>query len=231
MYCFPYAGGNAATFLPWQAAMGPEIEVCAVQLPGRGARLVEPPYTSMTELVAALGQVILSNNELPFVFFGHSLGGLVAFELARYCKHHYLPIPKHLFISACSAPRCRDSSPRLHELEDAALVEALKDYNGTPPEIINNHALMELVLPAIRADFKLAEDYEYRPGQTLNVPITVLTGTMDKHISVEQVVSWQEETISNCCIRVFEGDHFFINSNTTAVMDFLFAELAQLNAA
>ena len=228
LYCFSYAGGNATSFMSWQAALDPAIEVCAVQLPGRGVRLSEQPHNSLTGLIEALANVIGCQSKLPFAFFGHSLGGLVAFELARYCKRHYLPMPEHLFVSGCDAPQFRSPSRRLHELEDDALIDVLKNYNGTPPEVLENRELMALVLPAIRADFALVADYQYRPSLPLKIPVTVLAGKLDDHVLSEQIEGWQKETTNTCRIHWFVGDHFFINSNRDAVIDCLSAELAEL---
>ncbi len=219
LYCFSYAGGSATSFIPWQAALDPAIEICAVQLPGRGPRLTEPPLRSFPLLVETLARVIARQDPLPFAFFGHSLGGLLAFELARYCQHLHLPMPEHLFVSATSAPQCRPPSRRLHELDDDALIAALKDYNGTPPAALAHRELMELLLPAIRADFALVADYQYQPGPLLPIPITVLAGKRDKHVAPEQLPRWQEETSEACRLHWFEGDHFFIHADRQAVLD------------
>lgn len=227
LFCFPYSGGNAVSFSPWQRELDPAIEVCAVQLPGRGARFREKPYTSFPALIEALAELIKHQDRLPFVFFGHSLGALVMFELARHCRQHGLPMPEHMFASGCNSPsfRSKTRSRRLHELEDDALIDALKDFNGTPQEVLENRELMNLVLPVIRADFALGADYHYQPGSPLDIPITVLTGKLDKHVQQEGLEGWQKETTQDFRIHCFEGDHFFINSERSAVLDGLSAEL------
>jgi len=227
LFCFPYSGGNAVSFSPWQRELDPAIEVCAVQLPGRGARFREKPYTSFSALIETLAELIKHQDQLPFVFFGHSLGALMAFELARYCRQHGLPLPAHLFASGCNAPafRSKTKSRRLHELEDDALIDALKDFNGTPQEILENRELMNLVLPVIRADFALGADYRYQPGPPLDIPISVLSGKLDKHVQPEGLAGWQKETTQELRSHRFEGDHFFINSARTEVLECLSAEL------
>lgn len=227
LYCFSYAGGNAASFIPWQAGLGSDIEVCAVQLPGRGARLDEPLQQSFSSLIMTLAHVIGRQSTLPYAFFGHSLGGLVAFELARYCQHHSLAMPNHLFVSGCDAPQHRSSFKRLHELGDDALLDALKDYNGTSLEALGNRELMALVLPAIRGDFALMSDYQYRPSPPMTLPITVLAGRGDKHVDSTTIWAWQKETVDACRINWFDGDHFFINSNRAAVLECLKSELVK----
>ena len=226
LYCFSYAGGSAAGFASWQAALDPFIEVCAIQLPGRGTRFREVPYASMRALIKELGSVIGGQPKHPFAFFGHSLGALVAFEVTRYFMRHALPMPERLIASGCNAPRIRRTSAHLHTLDDDALIEALKKYNGTPPEILAHRELMDLLLPTIRADFHLIADYKYHVEPLLNIPITVLTGKLDDHVSPQRLGEWQNETTAACRIHSFEGDHFFINSARNAVLTCLGAELA-----
>jgi len=228
LFCFCYAGGNASTFLDWQSAMHPEIEICAIQLPGRGSRFHEPPLENFSELVATLSILIGKNSTLPFVFFGHSLGGLVAFELARNLRAQGFTMPQELFISGCPAPRYRGASKGLHRLPDDQLIDELKRYNGTPQEILDNGELMKLVLPTIRADFSLVEDYKYRAEEILSVPITVLAGTSEERDSLVQVTGWSDETSETCRVQWFDGDHFFVNSDRDNVLIFLNSSLMPL---
>ena len=218
LYCFCYAGGNALSFIPWQALLDPVIEVCAIQLPGRGVRMAEPPYTSLPLLIEAIADAIGHQSKMPFAFFGHSLGALLAFELARYCKRNYLPMPEHLFVSGCDAPQYRDPPKGLHKLSDDALIDTLKDYDGTPPEILANRELMALVLPTIRADFSLVENYVYRVSPPLSMPITVLAGKQDERTSLDQVEGWAKESVNTCDIQWFKGNHFFINTERDEVV-------------
>lgn len=231
LFCFSYAGGSAANYLPWQAAVNPSIEICAIQLPGRGARLAEQPYTSLPHLIEALAQVIARESRMPFAFFGHSLGALLAFELARYCKRNYLPMPVHLFVSGCSAPQFRRPSRQMHELDDNAFIDVLRDYNGSPPEVLANTELMAFLLPTIRADFALVDNYIYRPSPLLTLPVSVLAGKRDDHDSPDGVNGWSRETANTCNVHWFEGDHFFIRSERDAVIDCLNLQLAELQCA
>jgi medium-chain acyl-[acyl-carrier-protein] hydrolase len=218
LICFAYAGGNAATFLPWQDQLDPAIEVCAVQLPGRGARLLEPAPTAFEPLVRSLAEEIARLPPMPFALFGHSLGGLLAFEVARQCALRQLPQPRHLIVSGCNAPQCRGASRQLHRLPDDQLIEELRAYNGTPAEVLANGDLMALMLPTIRADFALVDSYRYRPGLRLNLPVTVFAGTGDTHCQPEQVSAWERETAAPCRVDWFDGDHFFIHDQQAAVL-------------
>jgi medium-chain acyl-[acyl-carrier-protein] hydrolase len=225
LYCFCYAGGNASSFLPWQAGLSPEIEVCAVQLPGRGMRISEPPCSSWKTLIETLAKVINEQNDLPFAFFGHSLGGLVAFELARYCAQHNHAMPAKLIVSGCAAPQRRDTSQRLHELPDEKLIQELENYNGTPPEVLEHQELMQLLLPAIRSDFALGENYNYTSSPPLTIPLTVFAGTNDPYVSERSAEGWAQETVGSFQICWFNGDHFFINSERSTILNCLNDEL------
>lgn len=218
LFCFCYAGGNAAVFNHWQSLVHPAIEICAIQLPGRGSRFHETPIAAMSELIPALADVIARQGPLPFAFFGHSMGALLAFEVARHYQLLGYSMPRHLIASGCDAPRYRESSPRIHRLSDEDFLEKLQEYNGTPVEVLQHRELMQLLLPIIRADFSVVEEYSYRPGKLLGIPLTVYAGTRDDHEMPEQVSGWSEETVSVCNVEWFDGDHFFINSHRNEVV-------------
>lgn len=222
LYCFCYAGGNAVTFLPWQQRIHPNVEICAVQLPGRGMRFHEAPYTSLKELVERLAALIVEQGNSQFAFFGHSLGGLLAFEVARCLRNKALVTPLHLFVSGCDAPRYRSPSKQFHLLDDKSLLQELKTLNGTPTEVLGNDELMALMLPTIRADFALAEGYRYQPQRSpLDIPMSVLAGKLDPVDAPEQVIGWNDETTGPFEVRWFEGDHFFIQQEQASVLAFL----------
>ena len=219
LFCFPFAGGSAGSFMPWSQALAPDIQLCAIQLPGRGARFGEPPIQDFVTLIEQLGQVIAHHDDLPYAFFGHSLGALAAFELAHHCVRRGLARPRHLFVSASGAPRHRVGAPRYDLLSDGELVAKLRDYAGTPPEVLANQELMALLLPAIRADFALLGSYRYQPRPRLDVPMSVLAGYDDAHVGEETLRDWQTETSTGCELHGFDGGHFFPFERPQAVLE------------
>lgn len=219
LFCFPFAGGSAGSFMPWLPALAPDVQVCAIQLPGRGARFGEAPITDLEALVAELGQVIAEHGDLPYAFFGHSLGGLLAYELSHRCVQLGLDLPRHLFVSASIAPRHRTSGPRYDLMTDTRLLAKLREYAGTPPEVLANEELMALLLPAIRADFTLLQHYRYRPRPRLEVPLTVLAGRDDTHVAEALLEDWQLETTGVCRQHWFDGGHFFLAQQQDKVLD------------
>ncbi|TXH70055.1 MAG: thioesterase [Lysobacteraceae bacterium] len=226
LFCFAYAGGNAFYFNSWRSALDARIEVCAVQLPGRGSRIAEAPIGTMPAMLKALAPVVTQHGCMPYAFFGHSVGALIAFELARYLRLHSIEGPKHLFVSGCQAPRYRSHTKRLHQLPDHDFIEQLRSYNGTPAEVLGNKELMSLMLPTIRADFSISEEYAYRPGPLLKIPISVYAGVDDDNKEIGQVDGWSQETTGDCRVTWFDGGHFFIDTQTQSVLKQLDYELA-----
>lgn len=232
LYCFPYSGGNAAAFVPWQRAIDPAIELCPVQLPGRGARFNEPLCTSFSTLIADLAQMLVEQtalSDLPFAFFGHSLGSLIAFELARYCQQHGLTQPQRLIVSGCNAPPLKTNKRRLHELPDEELLARLREYNGTPEEVLNSRELMRLLLPVVRADFALGADYQYQPDPLLGIPVTACTGCLDPHVDAAGMAAWAKLTQADFRLHSFNGDHFYIQPQQAALLRCLADELLMEN--
>ena len=217
LYCFSHAGGSAADFKPWQALMDERVEICAIELPGHGARRAEMPVASLSYLVAKLSLEIARQDHGHFAFFGHSLGALLAFEVTRHCMLHRLALPSQLFVSGCCAPQRRRASRGLHAMPDDDLIAALGAYNGTPQELLAHRELMEMVLPTLRADFALAETYTYAAGPALPMPLTALAGTDDEHVGADEVDAWSLECGATWRSAWFEGDHFFINGQRQGV--------------
>lgn len=218
LFCFPYAGGTSASYLSWQDQLDKRVELCAIELPGRGARFREEPICNFRELIKYLAKVVIDNKDLPFAFFGHSLGALVAFETARFCMSHYLPMPKKLLVSGCASPQHPRESIELHKLDDEKLLEELRGLNGTPPEILNNREVMNIMLPIIRADFTLAADYKYFFAKPLNIPLIVLSGRHDADVQQEAIHDWRKESVGEFHTHWYDGDHFFIESNQQEVI-------------
>ena len=228
LYCFPYAGGSAGAFMQWQALMEPYVEVCALQLPGRGSRIAEPPITSMDALVETIAAIIARQHDRPFAFFGHSLGALLAFETAHCLAKLGLPQPSQLLVSGSPAPPCRQLRKPLHLLPDAEFIRELQELNGTPEDVLRNHELMQLLLPSLRADFALASQYAYRQREPLSVPMNVLAGRQDTATDPQNVGPWARETTGACSMRWFDGDHFFIDTHRQDVAKFVCAEVMRL---
>ncbi|XWK86460.1 MAG: thioesterase II family protein [Phormidium sp.] len=219
LFCFHYAGGGAVSFRSWWDYLPSTVEVCPIELPGRSFRAQETPFTQIEPLIEALAPVVLPNLTKPFAFFGHSLGALVSFELARVLRKEYNRSPLHLFVSGHRAPQIPDRHPPIRALPNSEFLEVLRRYNGTPEAILENAELMELLLPTLRADFSVVETYSYKPEAPLDCPITVFGGLEDWKANALDLEPWREQTNSAFSLEMFPGDHFFIHSAQTLVLE------------
>lgn len=228
LFCFPYAGGAASAFYTWSDNLPCEVEVCPIQLPGRESRLGEPPFTRLVPLVQALAQAIRPHLDKPFAFFGHSMGATISFELARQLRRQNDPCPVHLFVSGSHAPQILDRNPPIHHLPEAKFVEELRRFNGTPEAVLQNAELMVLFLPLLRADLALDETYVYIPDEPLDCPISACGGLKDDVVSHENLAAWCDQTRGAFTLRVFPGDHFFLRSARTLLLQAVSQDLVQL---
>lgn len=210
LFCFPYAGGSAWMFRSWASQLPESVEIFAVELPGRGKRLIEPALTDLPTIVQALGPQLLPYLDIPFAVFGHSMGALVAFELCQWLRRSAQITPIHFWASAARAPHLAVQPPLMHKLDDAAFINRLKCYQGTPTSVLNNTELMELMLPTLRADFAVVETYTYRHSAPFTFPITGFWGESDAIVSKAEVTAWQIHT-PKFDLQAIAGHHFFIH--------------------
>ena len=218
LLCFPHAGGAASAFRSWGKHLSPEIEVCAVQLPGRETRLQEEPHREMAPLLDALTRDLAPLFDEPFALFGHSLGGLIAFELARRLAGERRVLPARLFVSAFRAPHLPNRLGPFAHLPDDAFAPAMRDLGTTPDEVFDSPELLEIVLPILRADFTLAERYAFDDDTPLDCDISVLGGTEDALVLPEELMAWSRHTRRRCATCLFPGGHFYVDSARVSVL-------------
>jgi medium-chain acyl-[acyl-carrier-protein] hydrolase len=228
LFCFPYSGGGVSAFRSWENSLPPDLEVVPIQLPGRENRLREQPFTDLTPLIQTLLDILPPMLDKPYVLFGHSLGALICFELTRELQRQRERLPEHLFVSAHRAPQRPLLHPSLHMQSDTGLLQELRNLGGTPEAVLQNKELMELLLPLFRADFSIYETYTYQPAAPLNCDLTAFCGTQDSRASREEMTSWQEQTSKPFKLRILPGDHFFIQSAQTQLLQLLSQDLVQI---
>ena len=228
LFCFPYAGGSASIFRGWAASLPPSVEVCAVQLPGRGSRLMEPAITRIPGLIKAIAPAILPYLDKPFAFFGHSMGTIISLELARYLRTKSGVEPVQLFVSGGRAPQIQSTEPPSYNLPEAEFLDELRRLNGTPAEILEHPELMDLMLPVLRADFELVQTYVYRERKPLACPITAFGGSLDKEVGVRRLQAWRAQTTAGFSWKMIPGDHFFIHTSQPALLSALSKELDKI---
>jgi medium-chain acyl-[acyl-carrier-protein] hydrolase len=210
LFCLPHAGGGAVLYRAWPDAMPPEVEVCPVQLPGRGTRLRERPLESMGPLVQELARALRPLLDRPFAVFGHSMGALVGFEWARELRRQGAPLPCHLFMAGRRAPQLADPEPRVHDAPESALVDHVRRLGATPREVLEDPDLMRLLLPALRADLAVCETYAYEDEPPLSCPISALLGREDGHAPPADAEAWRAQTAGPFRMETFPGGHFFV---------------------
>ena len=226
LFCLPYAGGGAATYAQWATGLPQEVEVCRVQLPGRENRWREALYTSMPRLVETLAEAIRPYLDRPFAFFGHSLGALLSFELARQVRRRYDLSPTQLFVSARWAPHWPDPEPLIYQLPDAEFSATLRRrYNNIPDAVANDPELMAIFLPLLRADVTLLDTYVYTADRPFDCPITAYGGRADRRVTRAALAAWQIHTTQAFQVQVFPGEHFYLNSAREQLWQALAQEL------
>lgn len=217
LLCLPHAGGSASFYFPVSAALSPGIEVLAVQYPGRQDRRSEPSVGTIAELADQVHKVVSELDDRPLALFGHSMGAILGFELARRLETDGRA-PEVLFASGRRGPGTHRSES-VHQRDDDGLVDELKKLSGTDTALLGDEEVLRMILPAIRSDYRAIETYERSPGNPLSTPIVALIGDDDPKSSVDEAKAWAEETTGEFSLRVFPGGHFYLASHQRAVLE------------
>lgn len=227
LVCFPHAGGNASFFRTWKDLVPEGVELLAAQYPARESRFLDAPAETMDELVADLSQASRDLFDVPVAFFGHSMGASVAYELATRLWEEHGRTLTGLFVSGRGGPG-RERRPALADAPEGELVAELIELGGTQAEVFRDAALRELVLPAIRADYRLLERYDARipdEDSRLDVPVVAYYGNGEEDLEHDSVAAWSAITRSGFHVRSFEGGHFYLVEEAGSLVMDLFSRL------
>lgn len=234
LYCLPHSGASAMIYARWRRLLPSWLEVRPLELPGRGRRIGEPPMTDLPALAARLaGELVrdtATGSDAPYALFGHSLGGLVAFEMAHELRRLGARPPRMLFASAAAAPSRRDDGRWAEPLDDAGLIAEMRRLSGTPEEVFGERDLLEMTLPVLRADFLMVGRYEHRRRPPLDCPIAAFGGRHDD-VPEEALLAWREETLGSFSLTMLDGDHFFIRGCEDELLGHLLDRLGAAAAA
>ena len=225
LFCFPYAGGGASVFRRWAASLPDWIDIFPLQLPGRENRFGEPLELDLRELSTKVAQAMQPLLDLPYAIWGHSLGGLLGFEVARCLRRNSQPDPRHLFISSSRAPHLPVPGEKTSQLADSEFIRLLRRFNGTPEAVLQEPELLQVMLPLLRADFNLVEQYSYTAEPPLGIPLSAWGGLQDLEINRQELGAWRSHTLENFSLLMFPGDHFFINTQQQMISEALIREL------
>jgi pyochelin biosynthesis protein PchC len=231
LVCFPHAGGSASYYHPLSRALTPNVEMAAVQYPGRQDRRREPYADSVSTLVSRIVEVLEPPDEgQVYAFFGHSMGAVIAYEVARRLLLTGARGPQLLFVSGRHGPAVAHQN-RLHLLGDAGLIAHLGALGGTDPRVLADTELLATILPVARADYKVIELYKHVLDPMLRCPVTALVGDADPWATVEEVASWERHTTGEFDLNVFPGGHFYLDENWHEVAGLITQAVHRLAAA
>ena len=225
LVCFHHAGGAASAYQAWLTRLPDDLDLVAIQLPGRESRYGEPPFRKVRPLVAELARALRPLFDLPVAFFGHSMGATLAFELAHALREARGPQPFHLAVSGRGAPHLPRRGAVVSELSDPGLVGYLRTLGGLPVEVESEPDLLELVLRVVRTDYALVDDFVLEPRAPLTCPISAFYGDADPIVDAAEARAWEPYTTSRFAVRGFGGDHFFIAQSRDDVIGSLVSEV------
>ncbi|GGL17887.1 thioesterase [Sphaerisporangium melleum] len=216
LICFPHAGGSAAYFHPVAKALTPGLDVLAVQYPGRQERRQEPCIQDIPTLADRLTAEVLPLADRPMAFFGHSMGAVVAFEVARRLQARGIA-PQVLFASGRRAPSCLRTET-VYKEGDQALIAEVRRLGGTDVRMLEDPEIVEMILPSLRGDYRAIMTYRCPPDARIDAPVIALTGDADPHVTLDEAMRWKEHTSGPFEMHVYSGGHFFLNAHAAAVM-------------
>jgi medium-chain acyl-[acyl-carrier-protein] hydrolase len=221
LICFPYAGGSAAIYHQWPNSLPADIELVAIQYPGRATRMREAPCSDLAVLLDDIEGGIHPWLDRPYAFFGHSMGATVAFELTRRLRAAGKALPMYLFLSGRSAPHLPPVKPPVHDLPNDEFLAAIREFNGTPSELLEHRELMEMMLPVMRADFQSLETWKFKESPPLDIPMSVFGGISDGGVPLENLDAWAAHTTARFKRHMFPGDHFFLHHQFPAMLSII----------
>lgn len=225
LFCFPYAGASASIFKSWQSFLPKHIEVVGIQYPGHGNRISEKPYSSSIDIVNELLNNIFNAQTKPFALFGHSMGAMIAFDLAKRLVTSSEQKPIHLFISGLAPPQLRKTKSFIKNRTRNELINFIEQLGGTHSEILSHKELMDIILPALKSDFQIADNWFVEDTFDLSIPLTILGGDTDNEIPEDSLIYWSAYTTKKTTIKIYSGNHFFINSNKYQILNDIYTQL------
>lgn len=226
LLCIPFAGGGAAAYHPWVNGVLPGVELIRIRLPGRESRLREPLIDEFDAIIGLLVQELIPWLDLPFFLYGHSMGALLAFELARELRRTRGILPARLFVGGFRAPHLPPPDSPFSHLPTPAFLDRVLQYGGIPSLILNEPELMDIFVPILRADFRIIESYVYKEEPPLECPITAFGGMSDPKVTKDRIDAWRIQTAAGFDSHFFNGGHFFLQDSSAHVIERLNAHLA-----
>jgi pyochelin biosynthesis protein PchC len=225
LVCFPHAGGSASFYFPVSKALSPRVDVCAVQYPGRQDRRSEPPIDNIPELADAVAAAIRPLADRPLAFFGHSMGAVLGYEVALRLERDGASPLTRLYVSGRRAPS-RVRAESVHRLDDEGIVAELRELSGTGTELLTDPEALDMILPAVKNDYRAVETYRDVPGRTLSCPVSALIGDTDPRVTADEAKAWAGHTTGAFDLRIFPGGHFYLLDQAPEIIALIGRDLA-----
>lgn len=226
VFCFPHAGGGSAIYHRWEKLLPRHLGVVPIKLPGRESRFNETSHDNIETLIAAMAPEIVDAMHEPFALYGHSMGGLIAYELAQHLRKQYAKSPRALFVSASRSPDRFKENQTLHRLPDEEMIRSLVRDFGRGGEVSAAELdMMRMMSDTIRADLKLLETYEHATQDPLPCPIIGIAATEDHKVTVSDVNGWRAFTTERFTMRTMPGHHFFLREQEKAITELIASRL------
>lgn len=224
LICVPHAGGNPEVFWPWVDRLAPNIELLAVRLPGHGPRIADRTFDQWDALLEDMFEGLEEHLAEPNAFFGHCFGGRVAYEFVHFAARRTGAWARQLFVSACRSPDAPHQGRYVHGLPDRELRDVLRQ-RGAPDEVLRNDAVMRLLLPAVRSEFRLAELWDDRHKEGIDVPITAIYGRDDPEDGLLSMKGWTAFSTKQCELVEVPGGHFLLSTAPVPLLDVINSRL------
>ncbi|HEY6879316.1 MAG TPA: alpha/beta fold hydrolase [Polyangiales bacterium] len=229
LFCFPYAGGSTAAFRTWPAQLSEDVEVVGIELPGRNFRRSERPPRDAQTAAAGFCDAVASELSVPFALYGHSVGALLAYEVAHTLRTRGLPMPLALFVSGRKPPHDLKTGRRYGSLPDSTLLATVAELGGVPDLVLREPELRQMMTPVLRADLAIAEQYPYAERSPLDQPLFVYAAESDPLLDINQISEWSYHSAAQCKVRRYRGGHFFIQDTGSSFLKDLAVDLRSLS--
>ncbi|MDP4180723.1 MAG: thioesterase domain-containing protein [Bacillota bacterium] len=222
LFCIPYAGGGAMAYSKWKNYMDGAIELCPVELAGRGKRFRTPSYNTMEDATNDVYNIVMDDlDKFEYAFWGHSMGCLIVYELINRIASSNHRDPSHIFLSGRYPPHIYKNKSR-HTLPDDQFIQEISKLGGTANELLREKELLDIFIPILRADYRIVENYKHsKQYAKWNFDITILTGNSDEDVSAKDIIQWEEYTNKKCRIINFDGGHFFIHDRVQEIAEII----------
>lgn len=224
LYCMPFAGGNKHSYRPYVKHAPSFLNIVPMEIPGRGVRSDEPLLTDLSLISEDIFDQIKEDLNCPYAIYGHSMGGLLGYLLAKEIVRNYLEPPQHLFVTGCIAPSIADRHLVDHTLPRNDFFDEIKSLGGSPEEVLNDHSLIDFFEPILRADFQAVASFQYVESRAFSIPLSIAIGTEEK-VTYEEAMAWQKETIHPIEVKLFPGNHFFIYEHASQIVQLMCRKL------